>query len=193
MSLEADARWRMLREGVAPCSCGRSHKGVEDLEIYWPDPWPHGAKIEDNRALTADRLDGDFLSSDYCIMEGKYYAIRVSLELPLQNSNSKLALIVWSALPKNEFVSYFNAANQGRAPGEGRAAGHLLNNIPGYEKTYGLHTVAEAPGRFLRPKLFTIDESHPLTQDQRQGITLDRTLEMYALFGHTMRFGASLN
>lgn len=192
MSLEADARWRILREGVA-CSCGQTHKGVEDLHVYWPDPWPHGARIEDNRALTADRLDGDFLSPDFCVMEGKFYAIRAALELPIQNSYSKLNFIVWSALPRHDFIAYFNAANKRQAPGEGRAAGHLLNNLPGYEKTYGMNVVLEAPGRGLRPKLFTVDESHQLTQEQRQGISLDRMFDHYALFGHTMRFGASLN
>ena len=190
MSLEADPRWRMLREGV-PCACGQTHKGVEDLQFFWPDPWPHGAKIEDNKALTAARLDGDFLSPDFCVMEGKFYAIRAVLELPV--GLSKLVFVTWSALPKIEFVSYFNAASRVQAPGQGRAAGHLLNNIPGYGKTYGMNTVLEAPGRGLRPKLFTVDESHQLTQEQRQGITLDRMFELYSLHGHTMRFGASLN
>jgi hypothetical protein len=120
-------------------------------------------------------------------------AIRVALDLPLQGSESRLTFVAWSALPRHEFISYFNAANKGQAPGEGRTAGHLLNNILGYEKTYGMNVVLEAPGRLYRPKMHMVDESHKLTQDQRQGITLDRTFELYALFGHTMRFGASLN
>src|SRR5262245_43631817 len=101
MALDADPRWRMLQAG-ASCSCGRVHKGVDDLPFNWPDPWKHGARIEDNRALTVDRLDGDFLSSDFCVIEGKYYAIRVALDLPLQGGESRLVLVPWSALPKNE-------------------------------------------------------------------------------------------
>ena len=47
--------------------------------------------------------------------------------------------------------------------------------------------------------LLELDEQHQLgihdyrRVAKRQGITLDRTFELYALFGHTMRFGASLN
>ncbi|HEV7691608.1 MAG TPA: DUF2199 domain-containing protein [Hyphomonadaceae bacterium] len=192
MSLDADPRWRMLKQGVA-CSCGNVHTGLDNLLFHWPDTWPHGAKIEDNAALTADRLDGDFLSADFCVLDGKFYAIRVALDLPLQGSESRLTIVSWSALPKNEFISYFNAANKGQAPGEGRTTGHMLNNVPGYDKTYGMNVMLQAPGRLHRPKMQMLDEAHKLTQDQRQGISLDRTFELYALFGHTMRFGASLN
>ena len=56
-ALESDARWRMLREGV-PCSCGKAHKGVEDLQFFWPDPWPHGARIEYNNGACDGWLIG---------------------------------------------------------------------------------------------------------------------------------------
>jgi hypothetical protein len=195
MALDADPRWRALQQGVA-CSCGLTHEGKFDIDIFWPEGWKHGARIEDNRAINAQRIEADFLSQDFCVVEGKYFAIRVVLGLPIRSGGPDDALnfLTWSAVSKTDFTGYANAAGRGGAPGEGRTLGHLLNDIHGYEKrAYGLRVMLEAPGDFRRPKMVLEDSDHPLVTDQRQGITLDRLFELYRAGGHEMRLGRSLN
>jgi hypothetical protein len=194
MALDADPRWTALRQGAA-CSCGMAHVGQFDIDIYWPEGWKHGSKIEANTAINAERIGGDFLSQDFCVLEGKYFAIRTVLGLKIHGGGPEDALnfLAWSAVSRDDFTGYVNTVGRGKSPGEGRTLGHLVNHIPGYERTYGMRAMLETPGGFRRPILTLEDDAHPLVDDQRQGITLDRLFDLYRASGHDMRLGRSLN
>jgi hypothetical protein len=179
-----DPRWRKLNEGGAVCSCGQTHSEMLQPIHDWPGGWTHGAKIEPNNAV---RVKGDFLSDDFCVVEGKYFHVRAILELPLKGLDKKLGFIAWSNLASNDFAAYVQAAMKGQVPGKGKASGRLMVRLLGYPDTYALKLFLHDRPKPLRPLMVLEDDKHPLVQDQRQGIDLDRLFDIYAAYGHDMR------
>ena len=66
--------------------CSEWHTGLMDLAALVPDPWPHREDREPNSAL---RLDGDFLSEDFCVIGGKDFLVRAVLEIPVHGLAEK--------------------------------------------------------------------------------------------------------
>lgn len=66
--------------------CDQLHVGMMALASFAPDPWPHEEVREPNAAI---RLDGDFLSEDFCVLDGAHFMIRAVLEIPVHGVAEK--------------------------------------------------------------------------------------------------------
>src|SRR5574339_675090 len=78
-SLEDDPRWRRFNARGFACSCGERHVGLFPIQLHHPAGWPYAKEYEPDENL---RLDGNFLSADYCVWNGQYFAMR--MRLPIQ-------------------------------------------------------------------------------------------------------------
>jgi hypothetical protein len=189
--VDADPRWeKLMRTGVACEACGQTHTGLFDLARDKPDSFPAGLAVESNAAL---RLDGDFLSSDFCISEGEHFAVRTVLELPIIGSDTAFAFGVWSSLSRDNFERYVESFNAEDGSKLGRMFSWLLNDLKPYQDTYAMKCMITPRNAGQRPTVEVENSNHSLSEDQRNGITLDRLLDIYAAHGHDLRASLGAN
>jgi hypothetical protein len=161
--------------------CGERHSGVMDLAAAAPEPWPHDSDREPNSAI---RFDGDFLSEDFCVLEGRYFFVRAVLEIPVHGLAEKFGFGCWSTLSRANFDLYLSGFDDGRFPDCGPWSGWLSNRLEHFTDEEPLALlVYPQPGR-QRPTLLVQDDSHPLAIAQHEGVTAQRLLALLHFYGH---------
>jgi hypothetical protein len=152
-----------------------------DLAAFAPDPWPGSEEREPNSAI---RLEGDFLSEDFCVMGGRYFFVRSVLEIPVDGVAEKFGFGCWSTLSRENFEKYLAAFDDGDFSDWGPWGGWLSNRLADYIGT-DPEAVWVYPQRDRqRPTLLVQNPGHPLAIDQQHGITPERMLEILAHYGH---------
>ncbi|MDP6706340.1 MAG: DUF2199 domain-containing protein [Alphaproteobacteria bacterium] len=174
-----------MHEDTWTCpGCGEAHRGLFDLACDRPDHWPGGAKPAANAALDKS---GDFLSEDFCVLDGTHYFVRCVLMLPVQGADGSFGYGVWSTLSEANFDAYvesFDGGEQGRL---GPWFGWFSNALKGYPDTLNLKCRIHPHDGSRRPSIELEPTEHPLAVAQRDGISFDKILDLYALNGHDIR------
>lgn len=172
---------RLLQSDWRCSCCGEMHHGLMDLAANAPDPWPHAPEYEANSAL---RRDGDFLSEDFCVIEGQHFLVRAILEIPVRGLAEPWAFGCWSTLSRENFDIYVAGFDSGDYADWGPWFGWLCNPLKGYVegKPEGVE-VHPQPGR-QRPKLVVRDAAHPLARAQAEGLTPDAMFALLRAYGH---------
>ncbi len=133
------------------------------------------------------RSSGHFLSADFCVLHGEHFFVRCVLAIPILGTGGQsFGYGVWSTLSEKNFRSYaetFDSGNQGEL---GPWFGWFSNRLPGYPDTLNLKCQVHPRTGPARPWLELEPTEHPLAREQRDGIGLDRLLEIYALNGHDL-------
>jgi hypothetical protein len=184
--LNQDPRWIRFhdRNWLCPC-CGMRHAGLFDLASGKPEFWRGSdEKSPNSEARTSDNI----LTEDFCVLAGEYFFVRCVLQLPVVGaSDVYFGFGVWATLSKKNFDTYLDTFDSGHQGGLGPWFGWFSNRLKGYPDTLNLKChVAPREGR-NRPYIELEPTSHPLAIEQREGITFDRLLEIYALNGHDLR------
>jgi hypothetical protein len=186
--LHHDPRWRRIWERPWRCgSCQGEHKGIFDLACDNPEQWPGNAQIAPNSALD---LTSDFLSEDFCVLRGEHFFVRAVLELRIVGGEGKcFGFGVWATLSRQNFVRYVNTFDSGEQAGLGPWFGWFSNRLAGYPDTLNLKCQLHFQNdrQRQRPKVELEPTEHPLAVEQQRGMTFDRLLEIYALYGHDIR------
>jgi hypothetical protein len=187
-----DPRWLKLhdREWVCPC-CGETHSGPFDIACDKPDFWPGpGEKSPNSDVMMPGDPHTNVLTEDFCILNGEHFFVRCVLRLPIVGTAGEhFGFGVWATLSKKNFETYLSVFDAGDAGDLGPWFGWFSNRLPGYPDTLNVKCRVHPQDHRQRPHIELEPTDHPLAIDQRQGITLDRLLEIYALSGHDIRPG----
>ena len=188
--LTNDPRWRRLWDNPWSCSiCGETHQGLIDLAFGKPEQW---LGVEDKAPNSALDLSGNFLSEDFCVLEGQYFFVRAVLELPIRGSGGQLfGLGAWATLWREDFVRYVAAFDSGEQDELGPWFGRFSNRLEGYPDTLNLKCKVHPVSGRRRPRVELEPTHYPLAVEQRSGITFDRLLELFAINGHDIRSSLS--
>jgi hypothetical protein len=167
-------------------SCGEVHSGLFDLACHGPDHWQDGEEYESNAIVMSS---SHFLSEDFCVLNGEHFFVRCIIEIPIiDRPGERFGFGVWSTLSEPNFRAYVNAFDTGMDEDVGPWFGWLSNRLKGYPDTFNQKcNVHPRPGR-IRPLVQLQDLEHPLAREAREGIGLDRLLEIYRLNGHDVAF-----
>lgn len=161
--------------------CDTMHRGLMDLAANKPDPWPGEEQFEPNSAL---RTDGDFLSEDFCVIEGTHFFVRAILEIPVLGLANPWAFGCWTTLSRANFDKYVEGFDTGVYEDDGPWFGWLCNHLKGYfDGEPEAVDVYPQPNR-QRPKLFLQNIEHPLGRAQTEGIKPDAMLSLLQAYGH---------
>jgi hypothetical protein len=159
------------------CSvCGADHEGIP---LDWGFPKP--AYWDDER----DAPRG-FLDSDRCVIPhdggDTDFLVRGVIELPIVDGagadEAAFGIGVWVSLSERNFTWYTEHPEAGTAEQGDPWFGWLSNSIPVYPETLSLKTAVDLRGGVLRPRIRVEPTDHPLSLDQRNGITLARAQEL---------------
>lgn len=172
-----------LSSGKWKCTnCDEWHSWPFDLAAFAPDPWTGNEAYEDNSAI---RFDGNFLSEDFCILDGKYFMVRAILPIPVTGVSGEFAFGCWTTLSEENFDKYIDGFDSGEFADNGPWFGWLMNRLsnlaPGPDPL--AVDVQPQPNR-QRPILWVQDEEHPLAVAQANGISAKHMLAILAHYGH---------
>ena len=190
MEIGVDPRWKQLMEQGADCSCGQRHVGLIDLAFLQPADWKDAPAKEPNENL---RMDGDFFSEEFAVRQGKYFAIRCVMPLPIAGCSPPASpLVVWASVEKDSFEKLVAEPRPQLKDPPVQFAARLVNRIGGYPDTLGLMGAAfpmpDSPPLLVLAKNADPEAPmHQLVQEHRDGASFDRLLEVYAAQGHDMR------
>jgi hypothetical protein len=194
LSAADDPRWRVFNEKGFACSCGQTHVGLFPINMLYPIGWPGSKDYEPDSAL---RMDGNFLSANFCVLEGKYFCMRMRLPVNIRGADSwAFTCTVWASLDRPDFEGYVEALKDGKLRDNARTHARLINRLSGYPDTAMLVGTAFQQANGALPVLIihgpqpNNSPDNPLLEEQRQGIGVDRMLELFALYNHDMRAAA---
>jgi hypothetical protein len=190
-----DPRWTAFNSEGFACSCGERHVGLFPIHMLHPLGWPGPKTYESDDAL---RLDGDFLSDNYCVWEGKYFSMRMRLPISIHGAQpAAFIYTVWASLNRADFEGYLDAVRNKRLKDTARARALLVNRLSGFPDTFRLMGTAfqqvdgGPPVLLIHGPQPENNPDNPLIQEQRQGIGVDRMLELFAAYQHDMRANIS--
>jgi hypothetical protein len=171
-----------LLQSPWPCvRCGGEHAGFVHLAAFAPDPWRGANAYEDNADL---RMNGDFLSEDFCVMDGKYFFVRGVIEIPVHDMPDTFGFGCWSTLSRGNFDKYLHGFDDGEYPDMGPWSGWLCNQLFDFIGTKPEAMWAYPQLNRQRPRFRIQDAAHPLAIAQAAGVTADTVLEIFAHYGH---------
>jgi hypothetical protein len=130
----------------------------------------------------------NILTEDFCILDGEHFFVRCLLRLPIVTKpDISFGFGIWATLSSENFDLYLDTFNSGEQGGLGPWFGWFSNRLKGYPETLNLKCEVQPRAGRERPFIRLEPTQHPLAIEQRDGITFDRVLEIYALNGHDLR------
>ena len=188
-----DPRWNAFTTQGFVCSCGERHVGPFPIHLHHPLGWKGQDAYEEDTAL---RMDGNFLSSNLCVIDGKFFAMRMTLPIQLHGAEPIVFLYtVWAGMDRLDFEAFANAYRTRKLAQDIRVSARLVNRVGGYPDSYNLTGSAfqqldgSPPTLVIHGIQAGPNNQHPLLIEQRTGIGVDRMLELFAAYNHDMRGG----
>lgn len=152
-----------------------------------PEPWPGNEDKAPNSVVLSSI---HFLSEDFCVLHGEHFFVRCVLELPIIGCRGQsMGFGVWSTLSEKNFLRYVETFDSGDQDGLGPWFGWFSNRLKGFPDTFNLRCQVHPRAGRQRPWIELEPTDHPLARGQREGVTLDRVLELHAINGHDLARG----
>jgi hypothetical protein len=120
----------------------------------------------------------DAASSDQCIIDDKQFFIRGCLEIPILGRSESFDWGVWVSLSQSSFERVGDLWETDIRENEPTFFGWLCTKLSVYPETFGLKTKVHLRKGAQRPFIEVEPTAHPLAQEQRTGITLQRVEEI---------------
>jgi hypothetical protein len=121
-----------------------------------------------------------FCNPDLCVVDEEYFFIRSCLEIPVWGCARPFVWGVWASLSKENFRRAFKLWDDPKRIEEPPYFGWLSSALPTqiYPNTLHLKTHVHTRSMTERPYIELEATDNPLAVDQRDGITLERVLEI---------------
>jgi|GEM_PF-1401877 len=179
---DALKKLELMEKGEWQCiGCNAIHSGLPDLGTTYPDVAGVPKTPELNSALN---LEGNFLSEDFCILNGEHFFIRTVLKFQVISLCKEFGFGVWSSLSRENFEHYIENFDEGFSEGEELSwFSWFMTSLNYFEETFKAKTsVIPQPNR-QRPVVLFAEESHRIYQMQRDGIEPTEMLKIYNHYG----------
>lgn len=157
-------------------ACDQVHQGMPALDAAAP--------LSYYAIPTEERATRCQLDSDTCIIDESEYFVRGCLEVPVHGEPEPFSWGVWVSLSEQRFQEWLACYESEQRTHIGPFFGWLNAALMPYEETANLKTRVHLRDGFIRPFIELEPTDHPLAVEQREGISVERVAELYALVVH---------
>jgi hypothetical protein len=161
--------------GYTCACCEQVHDGLPPaVGIDAPDYWDPAMRRRRRCRLTTDT----------CVIDGENFFIRAVLLLPVVDAEQDFEWGIWVSQSEANFRFRRKLRNRFDPERVSPTFGWLSNELPGYEPSTLEVTVTlqSDPSPGMRPFVDVEPSDHPLSVEQREGITVARVRELVAPF-----------
>jgi hypothetical protein len=127
---------------------------------------------------TEEREQRIELKESLCVVDGEHFFHRGRLTIPIIDYSENLIFNVWTSISADNFSIRMDLWNDPNRTNHEPYFGWLQTLVPTYGNTLNLKTEAIEQEVGLIPEIQSIEEDHPLTIDQENGITYKRATEI---------------
>lgn len=148
------------------CSCCGKEIGeiVFDSSFNMPDEiW----KLSKLQRLLRAKIGSDLSRF------GERFFLRGVAYIPVKDTDRSYGWGIWVEVSKDDFDDYFESFEEDNSS-KPKFAGIVANEIPYYENTTGLKVEVQLGNETQRPEIYFSDQSHLLTKEQTDGISLEK-------------------
>jgi hypothetical protein len=154
--------------------CGNEH-AVDELELAFVRP-------DDVAALSPEEIASRVQENkDLSIIDGKRFFIRGLISLPVISREPPYSIGAWVEVEQTSFERVYELWSEPDQETEPAFPARLANSIPTLPETLGIGASLLLTGPTTRPQIIIDDISHPLGQQQREGINQHVAHEYSAL------------
>jgi len=114
------------------------------------------------------------LTADQCVVDEQQFFIRGHVILPIVGSQETFAWSVWCSLSEQSFLHACERWFVPERVGDRPYFGWLLTSLPCYPETLHLKTSVQSRNVGVVPAVTLEPSDHPLSVEQRSGVTMDR-------------------
>lgn len=121
-----------------------------------------------------------FLTEDLCVISDKWFFVRGCIEIPVIGHDDPFIWGVWVSLSEDNFMEFQDLLGVEKRSRYGPYFGWLSAAINIYPETENLKTKVHIRDNGNRPYIELEPTDHPLSLEQKHGITIDRVADIYA-------------
>jgi hypothetical protein len=125
-----------------------------------------------------------FLTTDTCRIDEKHYFVLGNIRIPIRDSDNSFSWTAWVSLSRENFEECLDLWHNPGREREPPYFGWLSNAIPGYPETLNLKTMVHTQAIGLRPEVELEPTEHPLSVEQRHGISWERVHQIASIAHH---------
>jgi len=163
-------------------TCGKVHEGIPSYGADRPAPYWE---------VPEERRDDDvLLTSDSCVIAGRFFFVRGCIELPIIGAEQVFVWGAWVSLKKENFLVWQALYEVTERSEKGPYFGWLSTSLPTYPETRHLKTMLHLRDNGLRPRIELERTDHPLAMEQADGISFERLQEIVDHVEHGSRVGS---
>lgn len=118
------------------------------------------------------------LTESLCVVDQTHFFHRGTLTIPIHGHDQGLVFNAWASINEENFWKRNDNWTNPLRVSEAPYFGWLNTRILGYEETINIKVNAVENEVGVIPHIVVLEEGHPLTADQAQGISMDRALEL---------------
>lgn len=158
------------------CSCDQIHEGMPTFGDNAPLSYFGVPEVE-----RASRCD---LGSDDCVIDSERFFVRGCIDIPVHGHSEPFTWGAWVSLSESHYLQWIKYFNEPKRSHIGPFFGWLNAWLKPYPETVNLKTRLHLRDDRIRPYIEIEPTDHPLAIEQREGISIDRVAEIYALMVH---------
>jgi hypothetical protein len=118
------------------------------------------------------------LKESLCVIDKEHFFHRGRLTIPIIDHSDNLVFNVWTSISADNFAIRMDLWNDTNRINQEPYFGWLQTIVPTYGDTLNLKAIAIEQEAGKIPEIKMIEENHPLTLDQENGISYKKTLEI---------------
>ncbi|MVA57415.1 DUF2199 domain-containing protein [Agrobacterium vitis] len=157
-------------------ACDEWHEGMPSFSI--DAPCYYLGMPEEQRSARCE------LTTDLCVIDGEYFFARGLIEIPVQGSSEPFAWGVWVSLSNKSFAEFSDLYETSARDIYGPYFGWLSSQLSIYPDTINLAVEVHLRNNGVRPSIVLEPSNHPLSIEQRNGMSIERVAEIYAAYMH---------
>ncbi|WP_081909383.1 DUF2199 domain-containing protein [Flavobacterium sp. ASV13] len=114
----------------------------------------------------------------WCYIDEEFFFHQGRLTIPIIDYHEDLVFNVWTTISEDNFCLRMDLWEDPNRVNQEPYFGWMQTNVPTYGETLSLKSIAIEQGLDLIPEIRMIEENHPLTIDQENGITLEKAISI---------------